>query len=247
MFSKLKGPAEITRQHAIDFKFKRLDDGIAPMTVASNLNILSTIWAKWWRHFVPSNPWADIDWPKVDKRKPAIVEEDQYAAFVNWLQEKYGSWRLPVLFLEARSYLGCRIYELAALVPEQLKDGRVCFKGDISKGRKDRECRIRPELYQELKVSSGAEYVFQHFAEQLRAIYRRQGKTQYVTLVGNFTPRRMKYWFQDHLICFRKEHPEIKRFKLHSLRATAISAVRQAGVSADKAAVYFGVNTVTMA
>ena len=43
---------------------------------------------------------------------------------------------MPVLFLTAKAYLGCRIYELAALSPEQLMDGWDCFLGDVSKGRK---------------------------------------------------------------------------------------------------------------
>jgi hypothetical protein len=160
---------------------------------------------------------------------------------------RYGRWRLPILSLEAKSNLGCRIFELAALVPEQLKDGRVCFRGDISKGRRPRKCRIPPELYQELKGGSGPEYVFQRFHEGLRAIYRRQEKAQYVTLLYGFTPRRLTNWMQDHLIRFRNEHPEVKRFKLHSLRATAISQVRQAGVSPEKASIYFGVNVQTLA
>jgi hypothetical protein len=65
--------------------------------------------------------------------------------------------------------------------------------------------------------------------------------------LDSFTPRRLKYWFQDHSIQFRKEHPEIKWFKLHSVCATAISQVRQAGVSSERAAFFFGVDPVTLA
>ena len=90
----------------------------------------------------------------------------------------------------------------------------------------------------ELKVGTGLEYVCYRFREELRANYRRQERMQYVKLLGDFMPKRMKCWMQDHFIQFRKEYPEIKQFKLHSFGATAISQVRQAGVSVEKAFIY---------
>jgi hypothetical protein len=53
-------------------------------------------------------------------------------------------------------------------------------------------------------------------------------------------------WLQYQVVEFRKDHPEVKKFKLHNFRGTAMSRARMAGISYDDAAVAFGCNSQTM-
>jgi integrase len=249
-FPETEGPADITPAHAIDFKIKRKAAGTAPITLATNIGQFRFIWKKWLIkecRLVRENPWAEVQLPKLDRRRPKVVSADQRQTFQDWLRECYPGWRLPHLFLEVKAYLGCRLGELAALEPGQLRAGRVCFQADVSKGRRPRDCKLPPELYQELREVSGEHHVFERFAEELRAIYRRQGNEGTAVNVGTFTPHRFGKWLEEKLIDCRKLHPEVPRWKLHSLRATAISEVRNDGVSAEKAAAFFGVTPRVMA
>jgi hypothetical protein len=51
---------------------------------------------------------------------------------------------------------------------------------------------------------------------------------------------------QDPLVEFRKERPDIARFKLHNFRGTAMSRAKEAGVSYDEASIAFGGHPETM-
>jgi integrase len=244
------GPYAVGPAQAISYKFKRQGQ-VCPETLYENLNCLNFIWEKWLIQncrLMTSNPWADVERPKVDKKKPKVVSDDQRGAFETWLAVKYPGWRLPHLFLAVKSYLGCRIGELAAIKPSQLRDGRVCFREDVSKGRKPRECKIPGELYQELHAIAGIEYVFQSFHAELRHFYQTHGlKKVAANMRGQYKPRYFAKWLEERLIDFRTQNPDVPYFKLHSLRATAISEVRQNGVPAEKAAVFFGVSPRVMA
>ena len=60
-----------------------------------------------------------------------------------------------------------------------------------------------------------------------------------------FTPARLKRWIQDEVkLYFTLTGKD--RFKLHSLRATAMTRAREAGIPVDDAAVAFGCNPATM-
>lgn len=248
-FPETAGPADITPAHGVEFKIKRREAGIGPVTIHSNISQFRFIWKRWLIKeckLVRENPWADVEQPRLDRTRPRLVSAEQKQTFEDWLEEGYPGWRLPHLFLEVKSYLGCRINELASLRPDQLRDGRVCFTERVSKGRKPRDCRLPPDMYRELVAVSGPDHVFQAFSGQLRDVYLSQGRKRNAVHCGGFTAHRLCKWFQDRLIAFRQAHPEAPYWKLHSLRATAISEVR-ASVPAEKAAVFFGVSSKVMA
>jgi hypothetical protein len=57
---------------------------------------------------------------------------------------------------------------------------------------------------------------------------------------------RLINWLQYQVVEFREAHPEVKKFKLHNFRWTAMSRARMAGIRHDDAAVAFGCNSQTM-
>ena len=250
LYPKTKGPGEITSALAEDFKLRRKQK-VRPTTIAENINGLRFLWKKWLIKsckLLTTNPWVDVDKPKLDKRKPAVVSVVQKQAFETWLGKKYPDGRLPFLVLDLKSYLGCRLFELAALTPDQLKEGRVCFRADVSKGRRSRECRLPADLDTELLKVSGRKHVFERFQEERRQFYATHGlKTVVARMALQFQPVYLAKWLEHSLMAFRKERPDIAYFKLHSLRATAISEVRGEGMAAEKAAIFFGVTPRVMA
>ncbi len=64
--------------------------------------------------------------------------------------------------------------------------------------------------------------------------------------IKRFTPQQLKQWLQDELSLYLRTHPELKRFKLHNLRGTAMSRAVQAGIGYDAASIAFGCHPETM-
>jgi hypothetical protein len=92
--------------------------GVSPYTVASNLRRLSSVWAKWFIEeceILGVNPWDELVPPKTDRLDPRYLTPAEEEAFATWLAERWGGWRLPVLFFMVKGLVGCRIGELAAM------------------------------------------------------------------------------------------------------------------------------------
>ena len=250
MYPQTRGPLDITPALAVGYKHRRAEAGIEAITIAEGINCLRFIWRKWLigeLKVLTANPWLEVAKPKLDKKKPAVVSDAQKSSFDQWLAEQYPGWRMPMLFLETKAYLGCRIGELAALRPGQLVDGRVEFKATVSKGRKDRTCKLPVVLYHELQQISGSESVFEAFPAELRQQYLKRGlKHNAARVRQEFRPHYLAKWLEERLIAFRGSHPDVPYFKLHSLRATAISRVRGNDVPAEKASIFFGVTPRVM-
>ena len=116
-------------------------------TVASRLNKLRVIWSKWFiteLEFCRENPWEEVAPPKLDRLAPRYLTAEEVAAFFAWLIERWENWRLPILFFTVKGFLGNRIRELCALRTEQLREGRVVFAADATKGRKEPLCHFAP-------------------------------------------------------------------------------------------------------
>jgi hypothetical protein len=251
------GPADITPAMAERFKLERMEakgDGekrkvskIKPVTVGGNLNNLSIVFGHWFRDtlkIIDDNPFAAVQLPKYDKAPPRIIAAEEQVGIVDWLQARWG-WRLPLLFLETKAAIGCRISELAHARTEGLKDGRITFTSETTKGRKQRACLLPTALYAELREIAGPQYVFERFAEELRAIHRGRGMPHHARTVHDYTPPRLVNWLQDQSRLYFEE-TKAKRFKLHNFRGTAMSKARMAGVAESDAAVAFGCNPSTM-
>ena len=218
-FPKTFGPADITPAMAERFKVKR--SHLAPKTVEGNIKncLIAYNWFVKRCKILKGNPFEDVTPPKYDKTPPRIVKNDEIKKLKDWLNKKWG--RLPVLFLEVMATIGCRIGELSQATTNSLHDGRLYFLSETTKGRRQRVCKLPEAMYQEVRGIAGPVYIF------------------------NPNPRRFKRWLQDQVKEYFRS-TKAKRFKLHSLRATAMTKAREAGIPVDDAAVAFGCNSATM-
>jgi hypothetical protein len=250
VFPAAPGPSSITPAMAKQYKGARMESGHSPHTVKGDLMELKTAFGKWWGDecgILEVNPFADVDPPKVDKLEPRIIAPVERDIFTAWLSGRWGGWRLPLLFLEVKASIGCRIRELAALPICNLKDGRVTFEAVTAKGRKTRRCKLPAHLFEEVRSIAGPVFVFERFPDQLRDLLMDRGRPHHAKCVKfPFDPGCLVNWLQDRLVEFRKSHSEIPRFKLHNLRGTAMSRAKEAGVSYDEAAIAFGCHAETM-
>jgi len=252
VFPDSHGPADITPAMAERFKVKRSkmkrgEVELSPRTVEGNLKNLSIAYNWWCKRckVLSENPFEEVTPPKYDKTPPRIVRPDEKKGLIEWLEKRWQKWRLPSLLLEVKATIGCRIGELCSATPDSLRDGRLYFTSETTKGRRQRACKLPPALYDELKAAAGPTYVFEGFSEQLRGIYKRRGESAHAKTVKAYTPARLKRWIQDEVkLYFTTTGKE--RFKLHNLRATAMTRAREAGIPVDDAAVAFGCNPATM-
>jgi integrase len=140
-----RGPSEITAVDARRFKLARSKE-IATTTLRNNLIAIRSVFNKWLIgecQIATENPFACVSLPKLDHHDPRVLASEEQRDFLNWLSEQWDSWRLPVLFLEVKGLIGCRIKELASLPSNNLDDGRIKFICTNTKGKKMamRRCR----------------------------------------------------------------------------------------------------------
>ena len=118
-----KGPDDITPALAEHFKLVRLEKGRKPRTVENDINNLSIVYGHWFRDtlkIIDCNPFADVEPPRYDKAPARYIAEDEQQAFFKWLTERW-QWRLPLVFLEVKAAIGCRIGELSAALYQGLQ------------------------------------------------------------------------------------------------------------------------------
>jgi site-specific recombinase XerD len=246
VFPDSQGPADITPAMAQDFMVKR-SGKVAPRTMEGNRDNLSIVFGHWFRdtlRIITSDPFADVEPPKHDKKPPRIIAAEESKAFFDWMEATWG-WRLPLLFLEVKATIGCRIGELTSAVTAGLRDGRIRFVSESTKGRKERACRLPAALFAELQGIAGPMYVFEQFSEELRQARLKRGRQNYTKAALGFTPDRMVNWLQDQARAYFKASGA-ERFKLHNFRGTAMSKARMARVADSDAAIAFGCNPQTM-
>ncbi|MDY3555049.1 hypothetical protein R5W24_004183 [Gemmata sp. JC717] len=216
-------------------------------TVASRLNKCRVVWSKWLiaeLSLLTANPWEEVAPPKLDKLTPRYLTGDEVRDVFAWLSERWLGWRLPVLFFTVKGFLGNRIGELCALRTDQLRDGRVVFAADSTKGRKERKAVLPPDVFAELKEQAGATWVWEKFPDQLRE--RLEARERWSKYVKDFSPDRLKWWLQDELADFNGAHPDRQRVKAHDFRRRAMTEAWKLGIPLEKAAVAFGCNPMTM-
>ncbi len=247
-WTNVESPADVTAEHGEQFKVDRLDQGKSPATVSSDLNSLRVIYRRWWIKtlgMLTVNPFATVEPPKRDRSKKRIVADAERKAFLDWLNVRWNNWRVPVLFLEVKAKIGCRITELASATPASLRDGRIYFAAETTKGRRERGCKLPDAMFRELQQIADTEFVFGKFSDQLRAIHLRKNRPQAARNVAAFKPKSLVHWLQGEKTLF-VEKTKCRPFKLHNFRGTAMSRARQAGIGYDDAAIGFGCHPETM-
>jgi len=249
IFPNAFGPTSITPAMAEKFKIERLKAGKSPYTVRGNLVSLGVIYGNWWvkvGKIIEENPFSDVAPPKVEQKPVRIIAPEELGEFFDWFSARWKGWKLPVLFLEVKALVGCRIMELASSVSEGLTEGRILFAAETTKGRKQRVVKLPQETFCELKKLAGKTFVFERFSDQLRKIHTKRGNPHHANSVRDFSPIRLRYWIEDQAEAYFTQNPDAAKFKLHNLRGTAMSKARMAGVSHDDASVAFGCHPETM-
>jgi len=249
-FPPTHGPAQITPPMASLFKAVRSESGVSVRTIQGNLKNLNIVFNKWWIKeckILDLNPFAEVSLPKADSPIPRVLAHGEVESFFEWLSKRWRGWRLPVLFLETKGLVGCRIYELAAAETANLKDGRLHFACEVAKGRKERGVRLPAAIYEELLSIAGPVFVFESFPALLRKALFARGLDRWAEMVASaFEPIRLKKWLEREKRQYLKKNPTVKKFKLHNLRGTAMSKAKEAGVHFEDAAIAFGCNPDTM-
>lgn len=248
-FPKTEGPFAVTPLMAEEYKAVRITAGKSVQTVKNDLIALSVVYGKWWKKvckIVDLNPFAEVEPPKTDKRPPRILTPAEQTAFLNWLSVRWNGWRLPLLFLEIKGLVGCRITELASALSDGLKNSRIQFEAETTKGRKQRSVKVPSAIFDELQAIKGPTYVFEAFSQQLRGVHIKRGKPNHARCVQGYLPRKLKNWIELEAGVYFKRNPEATKFKLHNFRGTAMSKARTAGVSYDDASIAFGCHPETM-
>ena len=159
-------------------KGKQDEKPLSPRTVEGNIGNLSIVFGHWFRDtlkIVSIDPFADVEPPKYDKKPPRIITAEESEAIFDWLQEDLG---LAVSVALPGGQGGHRLPNRRAgsAVTAGLKDGRISFVSESTKGRKERACRLPPALFAELQAIAGPTYVFERFSEELREVHLKRGR-----------------------------------------------------------------------
>ena len=254
-FPEAHGPGEITAAMATRFKAMRLKEGrwgrpVSIRTLRGNLDNLNIVYNKWLIgecRLLAENPFAEVGVPKADRPSPRLLLPQEVQDFFDWMSGRWDGWRLPILFLETKRLVGCRITELASAATADLREGRLVLPADVTKGRKERGMRLPGPLFEELRSAAGPRFVWEAFPEQLRRAYLDRGRDRWAGRVQpEFRPERLKKWLEREMRAYRRRNPGARRFKLHNRRGDAMSRAKAAGISYEDAAVAFGCNPETM-
>jgi integrase len=215
--------------------------------VASILGGLSALWQKWFiddLKILSGNPWQDVDPPKADRLPVKYATDDLIEAFYRWIAERFGDWPFPKLFLSTKSYTGCRLMDLCALKSEQLRNGRIVFPADLTKGRKERAVPLAAELFDALEGFKGKTWLWENYLRGLKAALKVRGWPTH-QLMDVFSPQRLYFWVETLFADYRKVNKG-QNLTTHMFRKRAFTLAWQKGVDARRASIAYGCNVDTL-
>ena len=248
------GPADITEEMAEKWKktfasvLTRRNKLPSQHTVYSLIIGFSALWKTWFVEALgvcTSNPWQEVEPPKTDKGEVKIIEDDTLTHFLGWLQERFFGWELPLLFIETKAMTGCRLMDLACLESSQLRDGRVQFRPDQTKGRKARSVPLPAALFTKLEAIKGPTYLWESYPEGLVEAVTKMGWPVH-QIKPDFKPARLYHWIETLFIDYGKENPDRPPIHSHQLRKRAFTAAWQNNIDPRKAAIAYGCNVDTV-
>jgi integrase len=254
MYSVTAGPADVSAGMAEAWKKtfsitptrrKKLP---SQHTVFSLVRGFSALWQSWFVEklgICPGNPWAQVEPPKTDKIEVKVIEDDTLAHFLEWIDTRFSGWELPRLFLETKAVTGCRLADLCGIESSQLRDGRLHFRPDQTKGRKARSVLLPAELAVKLDAIKGPTYLWESQPAGLKEAIKRMGRPSH-RVKPDFVPARFYYWVETLFIDYGKANPDKPKIHSHQLRKRAFTKAWSAGVDPRKAAVAYGCNVDTV-
>ncbi len=90
-------------------------------------------------------------------------------------EDRLGDWPFARLFLATKACTGCRLMDLCAIKSVQLRDGRLVFPADLTKGRKERAVPLPADLYASLDAFKGATWLWESYPAGLKAALQARG------------------------------------------------------------------------
>jgi integrase len=248
------GPADITKGLAEAWKktfaAKPTRRGKLPSqhTVFSLIRGFSALWQQWFIEQLgvcPGNPWQDVEPPKTDRIEVRVIDEDTLSHFLAWLDGRYFGWQLPRLFIETKAVTGCRLMDLAGIRSNQLRDGKLHFAADQTKGRKERKVPLPAELYARLDAIKGPVYLWESYPQGLIGAVKKMGCPTH-RIKTDFVPQRLYHWIETLFIDYGKANPDRPPIHSHQLRKRAFTAAWENDIDPRKAAIAFACNPDTV-
>jgi integrase len=148
---------------------------------------------------------------------------------------------LPQLFLETKAVTGCRLMDLCAVESSQLRDGRLHFRPDQTKGRKARSVPLPAELATRLEAVKGETYLWEAHPAGLKDAIRRMGYPTH-QIKPDFLPRRLYHRVEPLFLDDGKAYPDRPKIHSHQLRKRAFTAAWRNNVDPREAAITCGCN-----
>ncbi len=248
------GPADVTPKIAEAWKKKfsttdtRRKKLPSPHTVVSLVCGFKSLWQSWFIDelgICAENPWSDVTPPKTDKPEVRVIDDETLTDFLRWIDTRYSAWELPRLFLETKAVTGCRLMDLCCVESSQLRDGRLQFRADHTKGRKERLVPLPAQLFARLEAIKGPIYLWESYAAGLVDAVKRMGCPTH-RIKRDFRPHRLYHWIETLFIDYSAEHPERPPIHSHQLRKRAFTAAWEQGIDPRKAAIAIGCNPDTV-
>jgi len=248
------GPADITEVMAEAWKKTFSTTATRRKKLPSQHSIFSLVrgfaalWQKWFLDklgICPRNPWQDVEPPKTDKVEVQVIDEETLTHFLGWLDQRFFGWSLPRLFLETKAVTGCRLMDLCCIESSQLRDGRLHFRAEQTKGRKARTIMLPADLFARLEAIRGKTYLWESQPKGLREAVRKMGRPAH-RIKPNFAPARFYYWVTTLFLAYRKANPGRPAIRSHQIRKRAFTVAWRNNIDPRKAAIAYGCNVDTV-
>ena len=216
--------------------------------VAGALSGLSALWQKWFvddLKIAASNPWQEVESPKTDKLEVKVASDELIEPFYDWIVERFGEWEFPKLFLWTKAYTACRLMDLCSLKSAQLRNGRLIFPPDLTKGRKERSVPVPDDLLHSLNKVKGKTWLWEKYIPGLKAALVKKGWPTF-QLKDEFSPQRLYYWIETLFADYRKAFPDRPVLTTHMFRKRAFTMAWEKGIDPRRASIAYGCNIDTL-
>jgi len=219
----------------------------SPRTLHARVRKLKAMWGKYVvkrLKIADSNPWKEVDLPKLDELPVRTLTAEQVTKFFAWIKERWLGWELPTLFWEVKAITGCRLGDLCSIPTWGSQDGKLVFEATTTKARRQRVAVLPPDLFAALQRLAGPKYLWERYATEIVGyLERRDVPTHRVNPV--FDPQRLAWWAKDEIDDFNRAHPDDPKIKSHDFRKRAVTEAHRAGLDVDTAAAAVGMSAAT--